>query len=62
MINIAVILVIALLAGLMVSGVIYIDVFKIRKLINNETSVDMIEFDKCVLPYKRDNYGERNIR
>lgn len=34
-------------------GVVFIDVYKILKLVNHETDVDMIKFDKCVLPYKR---------
>lgn len=34
-------------------GVVFIDVYKILKLVNHETDVDVIKFDKCVLPYKR---------
>jgi uncharacterized membrane protein (Fun14 family) len=46
------IVIIALLV-LAISGVIFIDVYKILKLVNHETDVDAIKFDKCVLPYKR---------
>lgn len=35
-------------------GVIFIDVYKILKLVNHETDVDVVEFDKRVLPYKRE--------
>ena len=34
-------------------AVVFIDVYKILKLVNHETAVDLIKFDKCVLPYKR---------
>lgn len=34
-------------------GGVFIDVYKILKLVNHETDVDVIKFDKCVLPYKR---------
>lgn len=33
-------------------GVVFIDVYKILKLVNHETNVDMVKFDKCVLPYE----------
>lgn len=46
------VIIIALLI-LSACGVVFIDVYKILKLVNHETDVDMISFDKCVLPYKR---------
>ena len=36
-----------------ICGGIFIDVYKILKLVNHETDVDVVKFDKCVLPYKR---------
>lgn len=36
-----------------VCGAVFIDVYKILKLVNHETDVDMVKFDKCILPYKR---------
>lgn len=37
---------------LAILDVIFIDVYKILKLANHETDVDVIKFDKCVLPYR----------
>ena len=46
-------IVIVALIMLAAAGVVFIDVYTILKLVNHETNVDVIEFDKCVLPYKR---------
>lgn len=46
-------MVIVALIVLATFGVVFIDVYKILKLVNHETDVDVIKFDKCVLPYKR---------
>jgi archaellum component FlaG (FlaF/FlaG flagellin family) len=53
MVTTLVVLVIAILIGLAISGIVVNDVYKILKLVNHETDVDVIKFDKCVLPYKR---------
>lgn len=53
MITTLVVIVIATLIILAISGVIFNDVYKILKMVNHETDVDIIAFDKCVLPYKR---------
>lgn len=46
-------MVIVALIMLATTGVVFIDVYRILKLVNHETAVDIIEFEKCVLPYKR---------
>lgn len=40
------------LVMLAILDVVFIDVYKILKLANHETDVDVIKFDKCVLPYR----------
>ena len=60
-IMLVVIIVIALVL-LAMSGISFNDVYKILKLVNHETDIDIIKFDKCVLPYIRGNHGKRNIR
>ena len=52
MITTLAIMVIAVLILLALSGVIFTDVYRILKMVNHETDVDIIKFDKCVLPYK----------
>lgn len=49
MITTLVILVIAILIGLAMSGIVFNDVYKIIKLVDHETDIDVIKFDKCVL-------------
>lgn len=49
MITTLVILVIAILIGLAMSGIVFNDVYKILKLVDHETDIDVIKFDKCVL-------------
>lgn len=39
------------LVMLAILDVVFIDVYKILKLANHETDVNLIKFDKCVLPY-----------
>lgn len=55
MVTTLVVLAIAILIGLAMSGIVFNDVYKILKFVNHETDVDVdvIKFDKCVLPYKR---------
>lgn len=45
-------IIIAALITLTAFGIVFIDVYQILKLTNYETDVDMIKFDKCILPYK----------
>lgn len=46
-------LTIVLLSMLAISAVIFIDVYKIFKVNNKEVvDIDMLKFDKCILPYK----------
>lgn len=40
------------LVMLAILDVVFIDVYKILKLANHETDVDVIKFDKCVLSYR----------
>lgn len=52
MITTLAIMIMAILIMLAISGIIYNKVFNILKMENHETDVDIIKFDKCVLPYK----------
>lgn len=53
MVTTLVVLVIAIFIGLAMSGIVFNDVYKILKLANHEVDVDIIKFDKCILPYRR---------
>ena len=35
--------------------VIHIDVYNVLKLNDTETNIDMVEFEKCILPYRSSN-------
>lgn len=45
------VIIILILIILAATGVIFIDVYKILKLVNYEMDVNIIKFDKYVLPY-----------
>lgn len=53
MFTFGIVMVIFILLLLAISGLIYCDVFRIQKLINDETNIDSVKFDKCVFPYER---------
>lgn len=45
-------IIIALLLALSLSVLIFIDVYEISKLSDNEADIDCVKFGKCILPYK----------
>ena len=53
-IEILVILTILILCFLSICAVIYIDVYNIRRIKDTEVNINLIEFEKCILPYQKE--------